>query len=432
MSSRLLWFFPCLLLGLNCGSRGNDSIESTSGNDLEQSSENTEMDDSTMEVDSRLLDAVEETQARESLEIVELGTVSLNDSGSSSLLTVSIPEDAISFSINVIGTPGVFFAVDALRNPQDKQLIVDEWYNSPLNGNQPVICVVCINRIASGESAHSILVPNTPVVEVVPGEYSFRIYGFVQSGSAFQPQFNPSPGQVDVSVVIKRSSDGAPEFGFLNLNLHFTGAGGMTAANAASHERLQTALKTFAKIYAGAGIGIGTLTYRDLDEGFQVVDGFSKVGNDFEEIAKLTADNPPGVNLVFVRELMDSNSPIGGFGVILGISGGIPGPSGIQGTSRSAVIIATDTPSEFPTSNKDLMGPTMAHEIGHYLGLFHSSELGFGTQQLHDHLQDTPQNDTSNLMYYDSSSGGIKLSKSQGYVLRNNPWVNLPPKEVTP
>lgn len=98
----------------------------------------------------------------------------------------------------------------------------------------------------------------------------------------------------------------------------------------------------------------------------------------------MTADNPLGVNLVFVRELMDSSSPMDGFDVILRISGGIPGPSGIQGTGCFAIIIATDTPSEFPTANNDPMGPTMAHETGHYLALFHSSELGLGTQQRHE------------------------------------------------
>jgi len=386
--------------------------------------------DSTVDIATDLNVDTADSEGNELLETLKLGTVTTDNTGRSEFLSITVPEDAVSFSINVVGSPGVFFAVDALRDPNDKQIVFEDWYSSPLNGKQPSVCVICMNRIASGERAHSILVPNTPAVELVPGVYSFRIYAFMQGGSVFQPEFSPAVGQAEVSAVIKRSPTGPPKFGVINMNLHFTGAGGFNASNAPTNSRLKSALKTFATIYASAGIGIGKLTYRDIDESYQVVDGFSGAGNDFETIAKLTAGNPPGINLIFVRELIAASGP--GFGIILGISGGIPGPTGIQGTGRSAVFISTESPEGPGASENDLIGATMAHETGHFLGLFHSSELGFGTQQLHDHLVDTPENDLNNLMYYNSTSGGTELTESQAFVLRNNPWVEAPPNGVSP
>ena len=120
---------------------------------------------------------------------------------------------------------------------------------------------------------------------------------------------------------------------------------------------------------------------------------------------------------------MDSSNPLGGFGVILGVSGGIPGPVGVQGSPRSAVIVDVSVPE---AAGDVPFGFTMAHEMGHFLGLYHSSEMSIpfaGLPQIHDPLADTAENDTSNLMFYEASGGGTTLTDDQGVVVRGNPWV---------
>ena len=62
---------------------------------------------------------------------------------------------------------------------------------------------------------------------------------------------------------------------------------------------------------------------------------------------------------------------------------------------------------------------TIAHEIGHFLGLFHTSEQSF--TGIHDPLPDTPDNDASYLMF--NTGEGNTLSEWQGIVMRSNPWV---------
>ena len=76
----------------------------------------------------------------------------------------------------------------------------------------------------------------------------------------------------------------------------------------------------------------------------------------------------------------------------LGIAAGIPGPNGIPGTAASGVMVSVDThlDGDGETLLTDLMGETMAHEVGHQLGLFHTTE-DTGTE--HDPIGDTPECD---------------------------------------
>jgi len=69
----------------------------------------------------------------------------------------------------------------------------------------------------------------------------------------------------------------------------------------------------------------------------------------------------------------------------LGVAGGIPGPMGANGTPMSGLVLAVDLLTD-PGSPVGV-DEVMAHEVGHYLGLFHTSE-GDGT--VLDPLPDTP------------------------------------------
>lgn len=88
------------------------------------------------------------------------------------------------------------------------------------------------------------------------------------------------------------------------------------------------------------------------------------------------------LNLFFISDFTDAPGT-------LGIAAGVPGPNGITGTTGSGVILAID--SHLDASGQldtTLLGETMAHEAGHQLGLFHTSE-GDGSE--HDLVGDTPE-----------------------------------------
>jgi hypothetical protein len=70
---------------------------------------------------------------------------------------------------------------------------------------------------------------------------------------------------------------------------------------------------------------------------------------------------------------------------VVGLSGGIPGPS-FNGTHDSGVIIRT-SPMLVCGDCADAFGSLFAHELGHYFGLYHTTEAN---QEAADPFHDTP------------------------------------------
>lgn len=349
---------------------------------------------------------------------VEFLDVAIDGTGFSAPLSFELPEDAVSFSITVVGPSEVWAVVHDMTGPTGQVLMGTSWHTSPTNQGGAQLCVPCVNRVSGSSGAVAALVPISPSVTVAAGNYTFGVASFTSESNGFSaPTITAVAATVDVFVDFKRGKPLAAT-GTLDLNLFFTGAGGIQAATAMTDNRITDALALMREIYGKAGITIGEVRTFDMDAQFQVIEGIFDPGNDFEAASAQTADAPPGVNLIFVREISEPSSPFGGFGVILGVSGGIPGPVLVQGSGRSAVIVDIDVPADGQGGAP--IGATMAHEVGHYLGLFHSSEF---LNQLHDPLPDTPQGDATNLMYFEGSSGGNNVTADQGTVMRSNPWV---------
>jgi hypothetical protein len=123
---------------------------------------------------------------------------------------------------------------------------------------------------------------------------------------------------------------------------------------------------------------------------------------------------------------------INGFSVpqapgLLGVSLGIPGVPGLHGTSGSALVFT----AEYLGGNAAQVGQTMAHEVGHFNGLRHTSEHG-GTEW--DPITDTQEcsnpdrgtlcPDAGNLMFpFSLGNNQETMSANQGAVLRASPHI---------
>ncbi len=204
----------------------------------------------------------------------------------------------------------------------------------------------------------------------------------------------------DVTVITKPTEAGAipiPATGTLDVAIYFAVAKAqdstltdipLTAATAASDPdlpRMETTLRT---IFSKAGITVGTITYKDLPASVQAA--YATGVNVDEtgacaELSQLLKLAEPGntLNIFFVSSFDATGLPEGQR--IVGIDGTIPGPSTIGGTIASGAAVQTQDLRFGRTScngelnldcGADKTAYIIAHEAGHFLGLYHVSEWG--------------------------------------------------------
>jgi hypothetical protein len=232
-------------------------------------------------------------------------------------------------------------------------------------------------------------------------------------------------------VRVKRAPGGVAANGWtLRLRVFIGGVAGLNGANARTNARLQAAITRMRAIYATAGVSVVVDGYADLlpadGARFATIDSQEELRALFRLSAGITGDSLP---LFIVRGI----SSTAGLENAIGIAGGIDGPPGIYGTGSSGVVVSWDN----TFGRADLLAQVMAHECGHYLGLWHSMErlpacttagqmdcsLWGGV----DNLSDTPATMAGaarNLMYWTTSGSNEALSAGQGLMMRVNPIVH--------
>ncbi len=182
------------------------------------------------------------------------------------------------------------------------------------------------------------------------------------------------PGEAEVGIILKRDPD--LDGGTLRVNLVF---GGSTVDDDEVWRAVEEAVEIWQRIYTEAAA-------IELDvERYQVAAGALEApgrgdADAWEEIARSTRFG--AVNVVILEEIV-------GFNGALGFAGNIPGPLTSTGLSAVAVsaTMGAGPDGRFDERDTRLLAETMAHEVGHYLGLFHPVETSF---QSWDNLDDTP------------------------------------------
>ena len=102
------------------------------------------------------------------------------------------------------------------------------------------------------------------------------------------------------------------------------------------------------------------------------------------------------INLFFIEDFSGS----GGSG-LLGISGGLPGPFGLSSNFNGVLINATANLGGAPGTYARNTAEIALHEMGHFLGLYHTTERRFDP---HDIIDDTPEYSAAN----DRDDAGIQ------------------------
>ncbi len=179
-----------------------------------------------------------------------------------------------------------------------------------------------------------------------------------------------------VEVYAQLAQDSQLGRGDLAVNL-------VLAGSAAQDEELIRATEEASVIWEDLYATVGVQTHFDwweYPEGELPGPGLGR-GADYQAIAASTPLR--SVNVVIVAEMVDGEG-------IYGMAGGIPGP--LVPSDRSAVVVSAITNSGpdliFNEKETVLYAETMAHEVGHFLGLFHPVEVSYDAW---DALPDTPE-----------------------------------------
>ena len=240
-----------------------------------------------------------------------------------------------------------------------------------------------------------------------------------------------APGTSFTAAVVAKN-DSNFSAGTLRANVFLVGdaaqGSGLGAGGA-----VDAAIDLWQAIYASVGISVQINTI-NVNSDLGMVPNPSFHSTFFLENASGVGTLSPAVN-VFVGELISQDNTIDDPSKllvgVLGISGGIPGAA--IPTTRSAVVVGLlfhDTGDGVLTGSEvTVLGETMAHEVGHYLGLFHPVECFDQDCVEGDSLTDTTTCPTvescrsnglaGNLMFPSAQEGFLQqtLSGEQGTVL---------------
>jgi len=248
-------------------------------------------------------------------------------------------------------------------------------------------------------------IPNHPNVPWLTGDYVLYPWGDETADG----------DTMTIDAVVKRAFS-EPAAGLLHLDFYFVNGVAVTASSAPSHTGLQNMLDALESVYLQADIAIGNVRYFDLPAG-----GYLQI-SDYGELTELFEQSITGddrVLNVFVVEGIDlaTADP-------LGVASHIPGPALLNGTGQSGVAIV----DQYIQSNEPGTAAALAgHEIGHYLGLYHCSEVSGAS---HDPLNDTVQccyagTCTATNLMDPYLYGDTTITEDQAWVMHRHPLVEL-------
>jgi hypothetical protein len=234
---------------------------------------------------------------------------------------------------------------------------------------------------------------------VPAGNWSFKVSDFAAECASFGTAGCASGGSTsstyDVTVVTRAAPPfpGTVDVAFYLVTTRFT------AASAVSNPGMQRMLSTLRTLYTRAGLCLGTVTFYDVPSWAKskYATGVSAdLTGPCDNLDQMFTLSLPGNTLNFFLVDNITQGTGGGVGTVVGIDGTIPAPSTIGGTVHSGAVVnaanigagVCGTSLDFNRCGDDEVAYITAHEGGHWMGLYHTTE-SFGST--FDPVADTGQ-----------------------------------------
>jgi hypothetical protein len=319
-------------------------------------------------------------------------------------VSVQIPPNTLGFHVSVkASVPQVELGVISIQSPSGAFV-----HNNgiPANGEHPTSGTLFGNVAAAQvpQSNHPDVMPG-----VLPGEYKI-----VFDGS----------GPMTAKVKVQTTPDGAFHGG--NLNMHLYIPEGLVLADdpkpvragtAWAHPEVKSRLEsTFRAILDLYDLHNGTVQFHAIPARYKsIADG------ELDSVFKETRVARAGQAMhIFLSEAAEDQQ-------WWGIAAGIPGDANSPGSDQAGVALAN-----IPEADAEMEGYVLAHELGHFFGLNHTTEFSGEA----DPLEDTPRcvdidrdlrrcPDFSNVMFAAGAASGTVLSSPlQRRVVWGSPIVS--------
>ena len=286
---------------------------------------------------------------------LELGALATPVEGSMET-TFTVPVPVAAFDIVLIDNDNLRVAVKSLIAPDGTVLIdVDDTTND-------------LNPGFSYPTIATTAVPSTDDPRARPqvGDYRLRVGTYDPADFV---NLIPVDGDID-RVAVFFEPEGA-EGGLVDLTLLFAPATGLEAATAGADSFIADLLASVQSLLLDPiDCRLATVSFHDLPGTADVIDSGDAIRN---LLRTSTYGEPNGVaiNVILSSDITFTT----------GYSAGLPGPPGLYQTPGSGLAV------ELMSTGID-SGIVVAHEMGHFLGLHHTTELTGGR---HDPILDTPE-----------------------------------------
>lgn len=364
----------------------------------------------------------------DAVSVESLGSVEVTSAGGAEV-SVSVPSGAKSVAVVLDGAGSNLVLAEKITTPGGE--VVFDFQQG-----------VTTNRTDVVDGIYTVLLPSNPAVELEAGTWTLA---YLSGGGAFTGE---------VTAVVKTGSATAKA---VDVNIYLVGLDGLTAETAPNDPGLQQLLEGVEQAWSGAGLRLGEVSWREISgedgERLTVIDSIDGPSSELAQLFKRSqGEAGRALNLFMVSDITAGDS---GFSIV-GLAGGVPGPPALHGTGRSGVAVNLADLLEARAAGDDAMIEEarrlteiiIAHETGHYLGLYHTTErngqaLMEGGITGQDPLSDTPscpdsadangngslsasecaEQDGGNLMFWSPRPDSRSLSGQQAQLLLANPLV---------